>query len=170
MLKDIQMDIKVAAAAGLAIIVGLGVQAGIHQRHVRAFTPPQLAMIDASSTGFPMADFNADWQDQAEQISEQKSCIRQSLESARSEIRDSVREQMSSAREQRQLALAQAHAVRDQVRSEVRDNVREQLSEQRDRLREQQQVLREQLRQQRDQIREQQQRLRDQIKDSATLD
>jgi hypothetical protein len=169
-LKDIQMDIKVAAAAGLAIVVGLGVQAGLHQHHVRVFNSPQLAMMDASNTGFPIAEFNTDWQDQAEQISEQKDCIRQGLESARSEMRRTMREQMSSARQERESALAQAHAVRDQVRSEVRDSVREQLSEQRDRLREQQQMMRDQVRQQRDQMREQQQRLRDQIKDSATLD
>jgi hypothetical protein len=117
-----------------------------------------------------MAEFNADWQDQAEQIPAEKECIRKSLESARSELRQSVREQMLSAHLQRQFALTQAHAIKDQVRSEARDRVREQLSEQRDRLREQQQEMRDQVRQQRDQMREQQQRLRDQIRDSAKLD
>src|SRR5436190_22236914 len=119
------MDIKVAAAAGLAVMVGLGVQAGMHHRHqLLASSRPHLVMMQASNDGSPVefpAEFNASWQDQTEQLAEQKDCLRKSLESTRSEIRNSVREQISSAREERQAALAQARAASEEARSEIRE-------------------------------------------------
>jgi hypothetical protein len=152
------MDIKVATAAALAIVVGFGVEGGMHYRHqFHASSQPKLVMMQASNADFPVVAFDTAWQNEAEQLAGQRECVRKSLESVRSEMR----EQMSSAKQEHQLALAHARAISDQARSEMRDNIRDQ-------VREQQQALRDQLRQQRDQIREQQQRLRDQVREAET--